>query len=218
MPIVPAAVHLRPRCSARAAAPDAAADGAARAGRAARRAGRRRGRVGAGTGATVGKLDGARGLRAGRPRRRRRSTSAGGARVAALAVVNAFGDVLGADGAVLAGLGATAGFVGTEAALVAASPARPSGAGDDARLRGHRRHARQARLRCGWPRAAHAGIARATAPAATALDGDVAFAVATGDASGGAALALEAAAAMVVAAAVRDARPGGRKPFPTVLR
>ena len=67
-----------------------------------------RGRVGAGTGAAVGKIVG-----------RESATPAGvgyaaartglGHAVAALAVVNAFGDVIGADGAVLAGVRAADG-------------------------------------------------------------------------------------------------------------
>jgi L-aminopeptidase/D-esterase-like protein len=53
--------------------------------------------------------------------------------------------------------------------------------------------------------AAHVGIARATSPAATVVDGDVTFAVATGARGPSALLALEAAAAEAIAAACRDA-------------
>ena len=54
-------------------------------------------------------------------------------------------------------------------------------------------------------RAAHAGLARATSPAATAFDGDVAFAVASRAVEPPAQIVLETAAAEVAALAIRDA-------------
>ena len=74
--------------------------------------------------------------------------------VAAIAVVNAFGDVIGEDGSVLAGIGAEGG----EAPSTAAHDRRDGGgarlapgrgAQHDARLRDHRRAARQAGLLAG---------------------------------------------------------------------
>ena len=59
-------------------------------------------------------------------------------------------------------------------------------------------------------RAAGAGVARAVDPCATAVDGDVAFCLATGRAPGDP-VALSAAAAHVTAAAIRDARALGHR-------
>ena len=100
MPIVPAAViydlaegdpEARPDAAAGEAACEAAAEGVPE-----------RGAVGAGTGAAVGKLGGGE-RDAGGGRLRERPAPAAASLVAALAVVNAFGDVIGADGAMLAG-------------------------------------------------------------------------------------------------------------------
>ena len=176
MPIVPAAVIFdRARRRGRRAGP-----GGGRGGAGGRDGGDGRvvaaaGRVGAGTGADR------RRARAARARCQGGFGAAvvelpGGARVAAVAVVNALGDVIGEP------------------------TARCSRA---ARHDGHAilaRHDRLAARRIGQAttlvcvitdaeldklaclrlaRAAHAGVARATSPAATAFDGDVAFAVAT---------------------------------------
>lgn len=155
------------------------------------------GRIGAGTGATVGKLAGMETALPGG------IGSAGvrlpdGTTLAGLVVNNAIGNVIGRDGAILAGapLGdplpdglpgdPPAGntvlvVVATDAELDRAACRRLAGV-------------------------AHDGIARAVQPAHTLLDGDTAFALATGGrpGPGGLAqvLALEVAAAEVVRAAL----------------
>ena len=161
-----------------------------------------RGRVGAGAGATVGKalgreraLPGGVGYAAAR---------VGDVTVAAVTVVNAWGDVIGTDGQVLAGVGA--------AALLPTLAAPVLGGGNttlvcictDAALdkRG-----------CGIvARGASAGIARAVDPVFTPLDGDVVFCLASGGPSPAPGLELTwsltvlgTVAATVTAAAIRDA-------------
>jgi L-aminopeptidase/D-esterase-like protein len=161
-----------------------------------------RGSVGAGTGCTVGKLlgpdawtKGGLGF-AGR-------TLAGGGAVSALAVVNAFGEVLAEDGSILAGAWRDGDYRRTVDLLARGeSPHRPWRESTtlvcvltDAALT-----KTQAWL---VARAASAGVARAVDPAATAVDGDVVYCVATGrkDVEG---LTLAAVAADVTAAAIRD--------------
>lgn len=164
------------------------------------------GSVGAGTGATVGKCHGREhmckgGLGAASVR------LPNGATVAALAVVNAFGDVLDEQGRVLAGAWEDdRGFVDARREL----------------LDGGARHARLADMsnttlcvvatdaRIDKPgcthlaRQAHAGLARAIAPYGTALDGDIAFGVATGQVDANPIVVGNAVAEMA-SAAVRDA-------------
>jgi L-aminopeptidase/D-esterase-like protein len=164
------------------------------------------GSVGAGTGATVGKCHGRDhwckgGLGAASVR------LASGATVAAMAVVNAFGDVLDEQGQVLAGAWEDGrGFVDSRREMLdgAARHARLAAMGNttlcvvatDARIdkTGCTHLARQA----------HAGLARAIAPYGTALDGDIAFAVSTGDV-GVNPVVLGNAVAEMAAAAARDA-------------
>jgi len=197
VPIVPAAV-IFDRAVGEPAAPGPEEGRRALAGAVAATAGSwpRRGAFGAGTGATVGGLGGVPvpgGFGAAV------LDLPGGGRIAAVAVVNALGDVIGADGEVIAGTGTTAAILdGT----IGSSP--PVGQattlvcvitdGDVDKL---------ACLRLA--RAAHAGVARATSPAATAFDGDVAFAVATRAVPAPPQLLLETAAAEVTALAIRDA-------------
>jgi L-aminopeptidase/D-esterase-like protein len=201
VPIVPAAVVFD-RMLGAAAAPDATAGRAALAAAVENR-GPHRGSVGAGTGCTVGKLDGASGwMRGGLGWAR--VVLAGDAVVEAWAVVNAFGDVLGEDGRPLAGLRRDGELAGSEQALLAGPAPAPFGenttlavVATDATLD------KTGALRLAA--AAHVGIARATSPAATVVDGDVAFAVATGARPGPPLLALETAVAAAVARACRDA-------------
>ena len=123
----------------------------------------------------------------------------GGARIAAVAVVNALGDVIGADGEILAGSGTTAAIL---AGTIGASPP----VGQATTLVCVITDADVDKLAClRLARAAHAGVARATSPAATAFDGDVAFAVATRAVPAPPQLLLETAAAEVTALAIRDA-------------
>jgi L-aminopeptidase/D-esterase-like protein len=160
-----------------------------------------RGRVGAGRGATVGKWRGrahavAGGLGVA-------SATVDGANVAAVAVVNALGDVVGDDGSVLAG----------STAPVHAPPFpddRPfEEEGANTTLVVVATDGVCDKLACHLvAQSAHDGLARALRPAHTRFDGDLAFALSTGER----AVHLDrlrAVAADVVAAAVRDAvRPG----------
>jgi len=161
-----------------------------------------RGRVGAGCGTAVGKIFG-----------RERATvagvgfasarSGGGHGVAALAVVNSFGDILAEDGSVLAGPGS--------AEAIAAMEGQP----DWTQL-----EERNTTLVCVMTdagldpagctrvaRMASGGVARAVDPVFSDLDGDVAFCLASGVGTSDrfTALAVGTIAATVTAAAVRDA-------------
>jgi L-aminopeptidase/D-esterase-like protein len=130
-------------------------------------------------------------------------TLAGG-KVSALAAVNAFGDVLAEDGSILAGVWQDGAYRRTVDLLAAG----------EAPLRSWRE---STTLVCvltdaeltktqAWlvARAASAGVARAVEPAATAVDGDLVYCLATGEKALDP-LALAAVAADVTAAAIRDA-------------
>lgn len=153
------------------------------------------GRVGAGTGATVGKLAGMEGASPG-------GIGSAGARlddgsvVAALAVNNAIGNVVGRDGRMLAGgpLGeepATDGGVrpGANTVLVVV--------GTDATL--DRAQARK------LAELAHDGLAQAISPPHTLLDGDAAFVLSTGRAPAPAGLPGQVALGAAVVDLVRSA-------------
>jgi L-aminopeptidase/D-esterase-like protein len=161
-----------------------------------------RGSVGAGTGCTVGKL-----LREGRTKGGLGLASLelpGGGVVGAVAVVNAVGEVLAADGTVIAGIWRDGAYAR------AADVLREHG--------GSGLFAREATtLACvvtdavltktqAWlcARAANAGLARAISPVWTPFDGDAVFCVATNRHDADAAV-VAALAAEVVADAVRDA-------------
>lgn len=143
------------------------------------------GSVGAGTGATVGKWNGQRGWCKG-------GVGAAsvvlpdGVTVGALAVVNAFGDVLDEGGEVLAGVWeAGVGFLCASRHAVIAHPEHPRLAATEVR-------ASNTTLVCvatdgvltkaevgQMARVAHGGLARAVSPANTQLDGDAVFCLAT---------------------------------------
>jgi L-aminopeptidase/D-esterase-like protein len=169
-----------------------------------------RGRVGAGTGAAVGKTLG-----------RERSapsgvgyaaaTAAGGFTVAALAVANSFGDVVGADGEVLGGPRADDGSVARSAELIAAMEGPP----DWTEL-----EERNTTLVCVMTdapldkptctrvaRMASGGVARAVDPVFSDADGDVVFCLASGSGTLDrfAGIVIGTVAATVTAAAIRDA-------------
>ncbi len=141
------------------------------------------GRVGAGAGTAVGKVLG-----------RERSIPAGvgyaagrtgdGATVAVLAVVNAFGDVIGADGDVLAGPRGDDGGHRRTAELIAAMEAPPDWtgmAGQNTTLACVMTDATLGKPVCTRiARMASAGVARAVDPAFSDVDGDVVFALASG--------------------------------------
>ncbi len=198
VPLVPAAVvfdlplgdpTVRPGPVEGAAACDAATEDPAR------------GAVGAGTGCAVGKLLGPDGWVKGGVGLATEDVA--GARVTALAVVNAFGDVTAEDGSVLAGPRRDGGMVRTVDLLRS---------GDVPEVT-----AREATtLVCvmtdanvdktgAWllARAASTGIARAVDPAHTSVDGDASYVVAAG-AVEVEPLVLAAVVPHVVSAAIRD--------------
>ena len=175
-----------------------------------------RGRVGAGTGAAVGKILG-----------RERSTPTGvgyaaarsgrGETVAALAVVNAFGDVIG-EGGVIAGPRAEDGEVRSTAELIAAMEEMPDWTQVEERnttLVCVMTDAALDKPACSRAaRMASGGVARAVEPVFSDADGDVAFCLASGDLDGGrtdrfTSISVGTIAATVTAAAIRDAVLGG---------
>lgn len=136
------------------------------------------GQVGAGSGATVGKILGIAAADAGGVGSW--AETSGGYAVAALAVVNAFGDVVGEDGAIVAGARNPSGEFANTMRLLASS--RPHRSGDafnttlavvatDAPLS---RSALQALAR----QSANA-LSRRISPVFTAFDGDIVFALST---------------------------------------
>ncbi len=182
---------IRPGAAAAAAACEAAGTEVAR------------GSVGVGTGCTVGKLRGVEcwtkgGFGAA-------TLHVGGATLTALAAVNAFGDVLAADGSVAAGVWTGSRYTRTTDLLLAGElPARSASLENttlvclvtDARL-----DKREAWL---VARAGSAGVARSVTPSATAADGDLVVCAATGEVAADP-FVLSALAPEVIAAAVRDA-------------
>ena len=161
-----------------------------------------RGSVGAGTGAAVGKVFGPGGWTKGGIGLA--SDSVAGAAVAALAVVNAVGEVVAEDGSVLAGAWRAGRYVRTVDALkegvelprVSRESTTLVCVMTDARL-----DKREAWL---VARASSAGVARAVPPSATAHDGDLVYCLASGQVDAHP-FALSALAADVTAAAIRDA-------------
>ncbi len=131
------------------------------------------GAVGAGRGATVGKWRGPEHAVAGGIG----SASArdGDAVIGALVVVNAIGDVIAADGTVLAGSTAPTGAP----AFPEPAPFRP---GEATTLAVVATNGRLAKADCHLLAAsAHHGLVRALHPSHTRFDGDVVFALATGE-------------------------------------
>jgi L-aminopeptidase/D-esterase-like protein len=174
-----------------------------------------RGRVGAGAGAAVGKLLG-----------RDRATAAGvgyaatrlrgGEGVAAIAVANAAGDVIGERGEVLGGPHGERGELLRSAELIPALEELPYWAappGQSTTLACIATDAALDKRGCGIvARIASAGIARAVDPVFTPVDGDVIFCIASGPpppppgpAASWALLRLGTVAATLTAAAIRDA-------------
>ena len=129
------------------------------------------GRVGAGRGATVGKWRGAADRVAGGLGSA--SARLGRFTVGAVAVVNAVGDVIAADGSMLAGSSAPA--------EVGAFPEPPLGPGESTTLVVVATDAPLSKVGCRLvAESAHVGLARALRPVATRFDGDIAFAVSVG--------------------------------------
>lgn len=163
----------------------------------------RRGSFGVGTGCTVGKFLGMEFASKGGVGFATTAVS-GGATVAAIAAVNALGEVLAEDGSILAGIRDGDGFRRSADVLSELGrierPVRESTTlvcvMTDARLT-----KTEAWLAA---RSASSGVARAVTPAATAFDGDVAFCLASGAVEADP-LVVSVLAAEVTAAAIRDA-------------
>jgi L-aminopeptidase/D-esterase-like protein len=169
------------------------------------------GSVGAGTGATVGKLNGRAGWCKG-GLGAASATLLDGAVVAVLAVVNAFGDVIGEDGQVIAGVwDPDRGFLHASRHVLVAAPEHPRLAqGQHTTLVCVATDARLTKTEAGQvARMAQAGIARAVSPVNTPLDGDAAFCVATGVRESSAFVA-GVVAAELAATAIRDAVAAAR--------
>lgn len=164
------------------------------------------GSVGAGTGATVGKLRGQDGwCKGGLGAGARRLHD--GTAVAALAVVNAWGDVLDETGEVLAGaFDPDAGFLVAAQRVITHPPEHPRlAAPGSTTLACVVTDARLPKADCSIvARMAQAGVARAVSPVHTPFDGDAVFCLATG-ARPASTFACGVAAAEAVADAVRDA-------------
>jgi L-aminopeptidase/D-esterase-like protein len=204
VPIVPAACiyDLGVTGNARRPGPD---DGHA-ACRAAREEPHAVGSVGAGTGATVGKLRGQSGwCKGGLGAGMRRLYD--GVTVAALAVVNAWGDVLDEGGEVLAGASRPeGGFAGATGRVIDFAPEHPRlAAPGSTTLVCVVTDGALDRAQAGIvARMAHGGIARAVSPCHTPIDGDAVFCLATG-ARPASPFAVGVAAAEATSAAIRDA-------------
>ena len=160
-----------------------------------------RGTVGAGTGCAVGKLHGPAAWSKGGVGLAAEEVA--GCRLVALAVVNAFGDVLAEDGTVLAGVRTGDGFTAT-ADLLRAGEVPDLTAREATTLVAVMTDARLDKTEA-WllARAASTGIGRTVDPAHTAVDGDAAYVLAAGDATADP-LILAAVLPHVVAAAIRD--------------
>jgi L-aminopeptidase/D-esterase-like protein len=176
-----------------------AADGEAAAIAAARDEELELGRVGAGTSATVGKWRGREGAVGGGVGVA--STLVDGAHVAALAVVNALGDVIAADGRTVAGSTAAPSVAGFPTPV----PFEEEATGTNTTLVLVVTDAVGTKAECALlAQSAHDGFARALHPAHTRYDGDLALAVSTGAVEANLDR-LRVAAADVVADAIRSA-------------
>jgi L-aminopeptidase/D-esterase-like protein len=160
-----------------------------------------RGSVGVGTGCTVGKLLGPAGWTKGGFGAA--TLAVDGATLTALAAVNPFGEVVGADGEIIAGVWRGGRYVPT-AELIREGMRPWRTAREATTLACVLTDARLSKAQA-WvlARAASAGIAHAVRPSGTAVDGDAAFAIATGAVDADP-LVLGALVADVVADAIRD--------------
>jgi L-aminopeptidase/D-esterase-like protein len=163
------------------------------------------GSVGAGTGATVGKLLGAASAMKGGVGTWS-VTLPGGVIVGALAVVNAFGDVLDDEtGQILAGARAPGGDGFTNMAKTLRTAGFPPilGIGENTTLAVVATNAKLTKEEANWlARVAHDGLARVVSPVHTLYDGDTVFALSRGDAKANM-VSVGAAAVHVVAEAVK---------------
>jgi L-aminopeptidase/D-esterase-like protein len=167
------------------------------------------GSVGAGTGAAVGKVRGRDfAVKSGVGVAKQHLPQ--GAKLTALAVVNAFGDVIGEDGQVLAGTrGDDGGFIGTtklmRTRLIELPTFRRGAAVENTTLVCLMTDADLTKVECGIvAKMAHAGMARAVDPVHSSVDGDVVFTLATGTAPRVEPLIAGVVAAALTAEAIRD--------------
>jgi L-aminopeptidase/D-esterase-like protein len=168
------------------------------------------GSVGAGTGAAVGKIRGREfAVKSGVGLARQHLPQ--GAKLAALAVVNAVGDVIGEDGQVLAGARADDGsFIGTTSLLrtrlIELPTFRRGEPLESTTLVCLMTDADLTKAECAIvSKMAHAGMARAVDPVHSSADGDVVFALATGTGPRVEPLIAGVVAAALTAEAIRDA-------------
>jgi L-aminopeptidase/D-esterase-like protein len=172
---------------------------------------REEGNCGAGTGATVGKWsDGARRMKGGLGLV---TLEEAGVTVGCVAVVNAVGDVVGADGRVLAGaLDPQGGFRGEQHPLRAFSQRRGLLA-TNTTLMVLATTAKLTKVQANrLAQRAHDGMARAVVPAHTSYDGDIAFALSAGGAQAHFDVVAEMGAeavAQAIRSAVLHARSAG---------
>lgn len=160
------------------------------------------GSVGVGTGATVGKLfredswmKGGIGFS--------KVSLPGGVIVAALSVVNAFGDVLAEDGSVLAGALLDGEFVNSHEYVLRLTEHPHFGRMEQTTLCVVITNARFRKIQCAAiARMAHDGMARAISPVHTPVDGDTVFVLSVGDRVSNV-FQTGIAAADVVAASIR---------------
>jgi L-aminopeptidase/D-esterase-like protein len=171
-----------------------------------------RGSVGAGTGAAVGKLFGRpSAVKCGIGIAVQHLPQGGDARMTALAVVNAWGDVIGEDGQVLAGTrGGDGAFVGTTSVirrrLIQPPDFKREHMPGNTTLVCVMTDAALTKAGCGIvAKMAHAGMARAVDPVHSAFDGDVVFTLASGQAADVEPLVAGVIAAALTAEAIRDA-------------
>lgn len=202
VPIVPAAILFDLRLGRADVRPDRAMG--RRAAEAASAHAPAEGSVGAGTGATVGKL-----LGIGQAMKGGLGTAAerlpGGIVVGALAAVNAFGDVIDPEtGRILAGLRGPDGRPTSTAAAMRGGTLRAGYAPENTTLAVVATNARLTKPQAAKLAAlAQNGIARAVSPAHTTFDGDLVFALATGERDGDLNVLGAVAADLVARAIIR---------------
>jgi L-aminopeptidase/D-esterase-like protein len=167
------------------------------------------GSVGAGTGAAVGKLRGREfAVKTGVGLAKQHLPQ--GAKLAALAVVNPFGDVIGEDGQVLAGTrGDDGSFIGTtkqlRTRLIEPPTFRRGEPVENTTLVCLMTDADLIKTECAIvAKMAHAGMARAVDPVHSSADGDVVFALATGTGPRVEPLIVGVVAAALTSEAIRD--------------
>jgi L-aminopeptidase/D-esterase-like protein len=167
------------------------------------------GSVGAGTGTAVGKLRGREfAVKSGVGMAKQHLPQGG--KLVALAVVNAFGDVIGEDGGVLAGTrGADGRFIGSTK-LIRTRPIEPPSFRKGEPLENTTlvclmTDAELTKSECGIvAKMAQAGMARAVDPVHSQFDGDVVFAMASGTAPRVEPFVVGVIAAALTAEAIRD--------------